>query len=43
MKDGSANHKVGLREEWLVARLELLEAEKAHTRRGDELALMRQQ
>jgi len=35
-------HKVGTREEWLTARLELLEAEKEHTRRGDELATMRQ-
>ena len=36
-------HKVGEREEWLTARLKLLEAEKEHTRRGDELALMRQE
>ena len=36
-------HKVGTREEWLAARLKLLEAEKAHTRRGDELAKMRQE
>src|SRR5215472_13442717 len=36
-------HKTGTREEWLAARLELLEAEKEHTRRGDELALRRQQ
>jgi predicted dithiol-disulfide oxidoreductase (DUF899 family) len=35
--------KVGTREDWLVARLQLLRAEKEHTRRGDELALMRQQ
>jgi predicted dithiol-disulfide oxidoreductase (DUF899 family) len=33
-----AQHKTGTREEWLAARLELLEAEKEHTRRGDELA-----
>lgn len=32
----------GTREEWLKARLELLEAEKEHTRRGDELARRRQ-
>ena len=32
------DHKIGTREEWLAARLELLEAEKALTRRGDELA-----
>src|SRR5947208_10923468 len=31
------------REEWLAARLELLKAEKEHTRRGDELAQMRQE
>jgi predicted dithiol-disulfide oxidoreductase (DUF899 family) len=35
-------HKTGTREEWLAARLELLEAEKEHTRRGDELARRRQ-
>jgi predicted dithiol-disulfide oxidoreductase (DUF899 family) len=34
--------KVGAREEWLAARLKLLKAEKEHTRRGDEIALMRQ-
>jgi predicted dithiol-disulfide oxidoreductase (DUF899 family) len=32
----------GTREDWLKARLELLEAEKELTRRGDELALRRQ-
>src|SRR4051812_2070573 len=32
----------GTREEWLTARLELLEAEKELTRRGDELARQRQ-
>ncbi len=36
-------HQVGTREEWLAARLKLLEAEKAHTQRGDELARMRQE
>jgi predicted dithiol-disulfide oxidoreductase (DUF899 family) len=36
-------HKVGTREEWITARLKLLKAEKEHTRRGDELALMRQE
>ena len=36
-------HKIGTREEWLAARLQLLEAEKALTRRGDELARMRQE
>jgi predicted dithiol-disulfide oxidoreductase (DUF899 family) len=38
-----ANHKTGTHEEWLAARLELLAAEKEHTRRGDELARMRQE
>ena len=33
---------IGTREEWLKARLELLEAEKEHTRRSDELAARRQ-
>jgi predicted dithiol-disulfide oxidoreductase (DUF899 family) len=37
------DHKTGTREEWLAARLELLEAEKALTRRSDELARRRQQ
>jgi predicted dithiol-disulfide oxidoreductase (DUF899 family) len=37
------DHKVGTRDEWLAALLKLLEAEKAHTRRGDELARMRQE
>ncbi len=37
------NHKTGTREEWLEARLELLEAEKALTRSGDELARRRQE
>jgi predicted dithiol-disulfide oxidoreductase (DUF899 family) len=36
-------HKVGAREEWLAARLKLLKAEKEYTRRGDELAVMRQE
>jgi predicted dithiol-disulfide oxidoreductase (DUF899 family) len=35
--------KVVPREEWLRARLELLKAEKEHTRRSDELARQRQQ
>jgi predicted dithiol-disulfide oxidoreductase (DUF899 family) len=35
-------HKTGTREEWLRARIELLEAEKELTRRGDELAARRQ-
>ena len=32
------DHKIGTREEWLAAWLELLKAEKALTRRSDELA-----
>ena len=35
-------HSTGTRKEWLAARVELLEAEKEHTRRGDELARRRQ-
>jgi len=35
-------HATGTREQWLTARLALLEAEKDHTRRGDELAQRRQ-
>ena len=37
------DHKTGTREEWLAARLELLKAEKALTRRGDEMARWRQE
>src|SRR5437763_5828945 len=36
-------HKTGTREEWLAARLKLLEVEKELTRRSDELARQRQQ
>jgi len=36
-------HKTGTREEWLAARLELLQDEKALTRRSDELARRRQE
>jgi len=36
-------HKTGTRQEWLAARLALLEKEKEHTRRGDELARQRQE
>jgi len=39
----TVQREVGTREEWLAARLTLLEAEKEHTRRGDELALMRRE
>jgi predicted dithiol-disulfide oxidoreductase (DUF899 family) len=35
-------HRIGTREEWLAARLDLLEAEKELTRRSDELARRRQ-
>jgi predicted dithiol-disulfide oxidoreductase (DUF899 family) len=37
------DHKTGTHEEWVAARLQLLEAEKALTRRGDELAALRQE
>jgi predicted dithiol-disulfide oxidoreductase (DUF899 family) len=37
------DHKTATHEEWLAARLELLEAEKALTRRSDELARQRQE
>ncbi|MFA5940951.1 MAG: DUF899 domain-containing protein [Sinimarinibacterium sp.] len=37
-----AKHSTGTREQWLAARLELLEAEKELTRRSDELAQRRQ-
>jgi predicted dithiol-disulfide oxidoreductase (DUF899 family) len=37
------NHKIGTREEWLAARLKLLEAEKALTRRGDQLSQLRRE
>ncbi len=36
-------HPTATREEWLKARLELLDAEKAHTRGGDELARRRRE
>src|ERR1700751_680608 len=36
-------HKTGTRDEWLAARLQLLEAEKDLTRRSDELAQRRQE
>jgi predicted dithiol-disulfide oxidoreductase (DUF899 family) len=37
------DHTTGTRDEWLAARLELLEAEKELTRRSDDLARRRQQ
>src|SRR5216683_4137978 len=36
-------HSTGTRKDWLAARIELLKAEKEHTRRGDELARRRQE
>jgi predicted dithiol-disulfide oxidoreductase (DUF899 family) len=36
-------HKIGTREEWAVAREELLAREKEHTRLGDELARQRRE
>src|SRR6516162_834738 len=36
-------HMIGTREQWLAARLELLDAEKELTRRSDELARRRQE
>ena len=36
-------HKIGTREEWLAARLDLLREEKELTRRSDELAKQRQE
>src|SRR5438105_3084445 len=36
-------HEIGTREQWLKARLELLQGEKELTRRGDELARRRQE
>lgn len=42
-KKKSPSHKVASREAWLEARTKLLVAEKAHTRRSDELARMRQE
>ncbi len=37
------DHRTGTREEWLTARLELLQAEKELTRRSDELAQQRRE
>ena len=37
------DHRIGTRDEWLAARVRLLDAEKAHTRRSDELTQMRQE
>jgi predicted dithiol-disulfide oxidoreductase (DUF899 family) len=38
----TAKRTTGTRKEWLAARLELLKAEKEHTRRGDEITSRRQ-
>jgi predicted dithiol-disulfide oxidoreductase (DUF899 family) len=38
-----AQHRTGTRDEWLAARLKLLDAEKELTRRGDEVARQRQE
>ena len=38
-----SKHMTGTREEWRLARLDLLEAEKELTQRSDELARRRQQ
>jgi predicted dithiol-disulfide oxidoreductase (DUF899 family) len=38
-----ATHKTGTREDWLAARLALLDAEKELTRRSDDLARLRQE
>ena len=37
------SHKTGTREEWLAARIELLQAEKALTRRSDDVARQRRE
>lgn len=42
MTTAQPSHLIGTREQWLAARLELLEAEKELTRLGDELARQRQ-
>jgi predicted dithiol-disulfide oxidoreductase (DUF899 family) len=39
----TATHLTGTREQWLAARLDLLESEKELTRRSDEIARQRQQ
>ena len=39
----TSTHATGTREQWLAGRLALLEAEKEHTRRSDELARRRQE
>src|SRR5471030_2222976 len=39
----TATHPTGTREQWLAARLDLLESEKELTRRSDEITRQRQQ
>jgi predicted dithiol-disulfide oxidoreductase (DUF899 family) len=41
--DRKVDHKIGTREDWLAARLDLLTAEKDYAREGDELARRRQE
>ncbi len=43
MAEQTTMHKTGTREEWLAARLELLEAEKELTRRSDDVARQRRE
>jgi predicted dithiol-disulfide oxidoreductase (DUF899 family) len=40
-RNAMTEYTMGTREQWLAARLELLEAEKELTRRSDELARQR--
>src|SRR5262245_41190060 len=42
MEEVMAKHKIGTREQWRAARIELLGAEKARTRQSDDLAKRRQ-
>src|SRR5271167_5114376 len=42
-ENAMGDHRTGTPEEWLAARLELLEAEKELTRRGDEVARLRRE
>jgi predicted dithiol-disulfide oxidoreductase (DUF899 family) len=42
-RSGMTTHRTGTREEWLSERLDLLQAEKELTQRGDELARRRQE
>jgi len=42
-QQSDAGHRIGTREEWTVAREELLIREKEHTRLGDELARQRRE